>query len=167
MFTESNNLQTYKNSMELHKFSGAENLRIETINRAENLKKIRAEWDYFAKQNQNPLLSFDWFFSCTVSLCPTNELKVFVLHSNGSVTGIAPLHCINRFGTEQLEIPGTKDLMEPTSLLAQDDDSFEKIFNEILDLKKPLLLKRLILSSSLQNIIEKLAKKIRSRLRRF
>lgn len=135
------------------------NVSFEKINKPEQLYNICDEWERLADQFQNPLLSYNWFLSCIKALCPPDNMNVFVLRSNGNIKAIAPLRQIKKFGVNRLEILGTPELMEPTALLADDVSSFENLFNALLDLKKPLFLKRLILKPSLRQNLNQLAKK--------
>jgi hypothetical protein len=114
-------------------FSNAANINISAESSLENLENIRPEWERLAALSCNPLISYDWFVSCMTSLCPSDKLKIFVLRSNGGTKGIAPLYYTERFGSVQFEIAGTKELMEPTAIISQDDASFEKMFEAILE----------------------------------
>lgn len=131
---------------------------VEMINSAEDIENLRDEWNHLVEQTSNPLISYDWFLSCMTTFCPQDGCNLLALRSNSGIKAVAPLSRINRLGITYFEIPGTAELMEPTSLPADDISSFEQLLNVLLELKKPLILKRLILKPTFREVLNKLVK---------
>lgn len=123
--------------------------KIETIGNLDELNDLRQDWNQLAERFRTPLLSHEWFSSCAAAFCPPGRPFVLLLRSNGNIRAIAPLVRLDRLGVEHLEVLGSADLMEPTSFLCDDSPSFNTLANALLDLKMPLILRRLHVESNM------------------
>ncbi|HZR47862.1 MAG TPA: GNAT family N-acetyltransferase [Candidatus Manganitrophaceae bacterium] len=115
---------------------------VEIVDRLEGLHALADSWNRLAEGFGSPLLRHEWFVSCAEAFCPPHRLFVAIVRSKGEVTAVAPLVSVRRTGTERLELLGCSPLFEPSGFLYAGAGPLEELVDGLLDLKMPLLLRR-------------------------
>ena len=103
---------------------------------------LKNAWDGLAASAGTPLLAFDWFHSCAVTIHADDALRIIVVYEDDEVRAIAPLVVADRSGRRRLEILGTMTLYEPTGFLYASKESLAYLMRIALRQRLPLCLLR-------------------------
>jgi CelD/BcsL family acetyltransferase involved in cellulose biosynthesis len=104
---------------------------------------LKRAWDNLAASTRNPLLAFDWFYSCATTIHADDALSVIVVYEDEDVRAIAPLVAVVHAGNRRLEILGTKNLYEPCGLLYSSTESLAYLMRVARSQGLPLCLLRI------------------------
>jgi len=100
-----------------------------------------AAWDALASRFGNPLLSHDWFVSCSEAF--GGDLHVVEAWRDGRLVAAAPLVASAAQSSGRLEFLGAAALYEPCTLLYEDEAALHDLCKGLVDLSRPLLLQRI------------------------
>lgn len=117
---------------------------------------LKISWDRLARLSGNPLLTFDWCYTCYSTIHSEDEPYVLVVSDGDEIVAIAPLVRIRYALRSRLEIVGTKALYEPSGLLASSSIALTYLLRTLLQLRLPLILLRLQDQDTIQDIIKNL-----------
>ena len=131
---------------------------IEIIQNKNALNSIASQWNERAKPFKSPLLSYEWFLSCTEAFYREEDIRVVVVRSGDNISAIAPLVIVKRNGIKWLELIGVSFLYEPCGLLYDSEDSLRALLKAILELRYPILLQRVPFNSPVARELSALTK---------
>ncbi|MBI3580286.1 MAG: GNAT family N-acetyltransferase [Ignavibacteriales bacterium] len=118
----------------------------ETINIIQDqdaLKNLSASWNALESNSRTPLLRHEWFMACAQAFCPPDRLAVIAYSVEGEIAAIAPCSMIRRGKLDRIEILGSSVLCEPTGFLYRDEESLKNLFEGLLAMDKPIVIRRL------------------------
>ncbi|MGH9348217.1 MAG: GNAT family N-acetyltransferase [Vicinamibacterales bacterium] len=115
---------------------------MELLRSIPQLESLRHEWNALADGQGHALLRHEWFLSAATTLHEAGDLAVAATTSGGRLDAVAPLVRTVVGGVERLELIGAEALHEPTGFLARDASAHERLLDEVLRLRRPLVLQR-------------------------
>lgn len=116
---------------------------IVVVTDANQLIQFKHSWDALAELKANPLMSFDWFFSCIETIHASDKLRVVLVEENGRIVAIAPLCLTSVNGLKTLELIGVSTLHEPSGFLYEDSSSLVELLQAVVGLGLPVMLLRI------------------------
>ncbi len=117
---------------------------------------LKEAWDRLAAQAHNPLLRFDWFWSCARTIHAEDALRIVVVYAGDEVAAVAPLVVPRARGNPRLEIIGTSRLYEPSGFLYASPEALAYLLKAILQLRLPLVLLRVPAADQARDIVDRL-----------
>jgi len=124
---------------------------IQIIRNPHELRTLAGPWNELAEPFKTPLLRYEWFAACAEALCGSGRLYVIVNNGKQGINGIAALGLIQDRGLQKLALLGTPYIGEPSGLLYRDEKSLLELIDELIRIKKPIILSR-VRSGSLESI---------------
>ncbi|VAW79150.1 hypothetical protein MNBD_GAMMA15-199 [hydrothermal vent metagenome] len=122
---------------------------IKIIKHVEDLEPYETGWNRLAELAGNPLLSYEWFKACALTLHLKDALHIVIYVEQDRLLAIAPLVKVRRHNVYWLEIMGASRLCEPTDLLTESPEALGILLRSIRSLGYPLILSRIPADSSL------------------
>jgi len=116
---------------------------IEFIRDLADLALIARSWNDLAEPFNTPLLQYEWISAGADALRSSEQFWITVNRLQSSITAIAPLVLIKKYGTERLELLGASTLYEPSGFIYKDEAALKELLDAIVRIGKPLFLERL------------------------
>lgn len=105
------------------------------------------------------MLRHDWFYCAAEAFYAPDQLRVFLLESDGKIAAIAPL-ALSRPGlSARLEIIGSSHLFEPTGFIYRDEAALATLLPQILKQKTALVLQKVQFNSALRRSLHDLSRR--------
>ena len=120
------------------------------------MELFSAAWNRLADRAKNPLLRYEWFASCVEAFYSPDQMHILIQRSSGSIDAIAPLSLLMHKGITTFDLLGTSFLAEPSGFLYHDIQSLENLFDRIIALGRPVVLKRLSCESPEISLLHRL-----------
>ncbi len=111
-------------------------------------------WTELEKRFGSPVMSPEWFRAGAATLCPPYDLKLAVREKDGALDGVAPIGRLKHF-MSRLEVLGTTLLTEEGGFLYSNTDALMEMVEAIIQLDKPVFLRRVRMYSEEAKIWEK------------
>lgn len=121
--------------------STAGSFSLEVLCDRAGLERVAEEWRVLPQALANPLLSPEWSTSSLPAM--HGEARTLTLRRNGVLAALAPLTRTRRAGFARLEILGSRDLAEPSSLLYRDADALSALCDRLVSEGLPIILNRM------------------------
>ena len=118
---------------------------------------LKEGWDRLAAATHNPLLRFDWFWSCATTIHADDALRIVVVYDGEEVAAVAPLVISSAHARPRLEIIGTSRLYEPSGLLYASEAALAYLLRTTMRLRLPLLLLRVPWHDQTHQIVDRLS----------
>jgi len=124
---------------------------IKIISNVADMTPYESGWNRLAEQAGSPLLSFEWFKACALTLHIKDALHIVIYTEQDQLLAIAPLVKVRRHNTYWLEIMGTSRLCEPADLLAESPEALDILLRGVRSRGYPLILSRVPADSGLHH----------------
>ncbi len=115
---------------------------IEVIDNINALRQMEEEWCGVAQSTGNPLLQFEWFFTCAEAFSPDEKLHIVLNRSGGKINAIAPLAQVKGPGGSNLDVLGAKILCEPTGFIYTEEGGLRELIAYIVRMRRPTYFRR-------------------------
>src|SRR5262249_22180567 len=127
---------------------GSDGIATRVIRRIEDLDDLEPVWDGVDQGTGSPMQRYEWVRACATAFATPDTLRVVVAGPVTHPTAIAPLVERSR-PFPHVEVLGALELDEPVDVVGSDASAVRALAERVLDLHRPLLLKRLIAQSPL------------------
>ena len=116
------------------------------------LESLRDEWNALAAERGHALLRHEWFLSAAKTLHEERQLAVAIRMTGSRLEAVAPLVRTSIAGVERLAFIGVDTLYEPTGFLAGTERARRAIIDDVVRLRRPLVLQRLSSSADVATL---------------
>jgi CelD/BcsL family acetyltransferase involved in cellulose biosynthesis len=107
------------------------------------LAELESGWEKLEASSTSPMESFGWAMASAVSLAREQAPHVVVTTRDDTPCAIAPLARCRGWGLGRLEVLGMSRLNEPGDLIFADHEALSELIEQVVRLRRPLLLGRL------------------------
>ena len=102
-------------------------------------------WDLIAEEANSPMHQYAWVKACTDAFATCGELRLIVVGAD-QPRALGPL-IMRGSPLNRMECLGVDELYEPTDFPHLDSDSLVCLVNTLVELRRPLLLRRILADS--------------------
>lgn len=121
----------------------------------EDLQRLAAAWDAFEQPNLSPMQQSAWTLACHETWLQRTPARVVTEATDGELCGVAPLYLDRSVWPPRLAMIGVNKLHEPTDFVYADTVALERLVEQIVQLRKPILLERLPADSPTLSVLSK------------